>query len=551
MERVKSAELFAAALQHQQAGRWAEAEARYRELLAREQVSPDVHYNLGCLLNATGRNAAAAECFRAALALRPAFPEAANNLGSALRATGQMEEAAAAFRVATAIKPDFALAWNNLGAALKDLGQLDDALACLDRAIAADPKQAAYGSNRAYAVHYSPRRSPADLRREAERWAAVHAAPVRPAVIAHLNDRSPERRLRVGYVSPDFREHCQAMFTLPLLMNHDRAACEIYCYSDAVRPDDYTERIRGFADVWRPVRGLGDEQLAAGIRTDAIDVLVDLTQHMSGNRLPVFARKPAPVQVSWLGYPGTTGLDTIDWRLTDPRLDPPGPHDAHYTERSYRLPDAFWCYDPLSTGPAVRPPPCTSAGRVTFGCLNNFGKLNDEVYALWRRVLAAVPDSRLLLLVPPGQVREPIAAKLGVERERLIFTSFLPRPAYLALHQHIDAMLDPFPYNGHTTSLDALWMGVPVVSLCGETAVARAGLSLLTQVGLADLAVRTGDDYVATAARLVQDRTGLTALRAKLRGRLERSPLMDAARFARNIEAAYRVMWREWCARAA
>ncbi len=388
---MTTAELFAAALEHQQAGHWAEAEAEYREILARDRNAADAHYNLGCVLNATGRPAWAATCFRAALAVRPAFPEAANNLGNALRASGQIEESALAYRVATAIKPDFALAWNNLGAVLKDLGRLDDAGTCLDRAIAADPHHPGYASNRAYFAHYLPALSPDDHRREAERWATIHAAPVQPARFTYANDRSPDRRLRIGYVSPDFRDHCQAMFTLPLLRHHDHADVEIYCYADVGRPDGFTERLQAHANVWRSVRGLSDEQLAAGIRADAIDILVDLTQHMAGNRLPVFARKPAPVQVSWLGYPGTTGLDTMDWRLTDPRLDPPGTHDDHYTERSYRLPDAFWCYDPLATEPAVNPLPATAAGHVTFGCLNNFCKLHDGVFALWRRVLAAVP----------------------------------------------------------------------------------------------------------------------------------------------------------------
>lgn len=540
--------LFADALQHQQAGRWAEAEARYRELLIQDRNHAEAHYNLGCVLSSTGRPASAIACFRAALAVRPNFPEAVNNLGNALRAAGQIQESAFAYRAATAMKPDFALAWNNLGAAMKDLGRMEDAVTCLDRAIAADPTHAGYASNRAYSVYYLPGQSPADHRREAEKWAAVHAASLRPARISHANDRSPERRLRIGYVSPDFREHCQTMFTLPLFSHHDHATVELYCYADVARPDRFTDRLRAQADVWRPVAGLSDEQLAAGIRADGIDLLVDLTVHMAGNRLPVFARQPAPVQVTWLGYPGTTGLDTMTWRLTDRRLDPPGERDQFYTERSYRLPDAFWCYDPLTTEPAVNALPAATAGPVTFGCLNNFCKLHDGVFELWRRILAAVPGSRLLLLAPPGEVREPLAGKLGIDPSRLEFTAFVPRADYLALHHRIDVMLDPFPYNGHTTTLDALWMGVPVVSLCGETAVSRAGLSLLTPVGLADLVALTPDDYVARAVQLAPDHERLAALRASLRGRLERSPLMDAPRFARHLETAYREMWRDWCA---
>ncbi len=369
------------------------------------------------------------------------------------------------------------------------------------------------------------------------------------------------RRLRIGYVSPNFCDHCQALFITPLLVNHNHEQFEIFCYSDVLVPDAATDRLRGYADHWRNIVGVCDTDAAEMIRRDGIDVLVDLTLHMARNRLLVFARKPAPVQVTWLGYPGTTGLEAIDYRLTDPHLDPPGEGDRNYSEKSWRLSDTFWCYDPLVSPPpeyqgkgnenaadARSKPnalPALENGFVTFGCLNNFCKVNDGVLELWATVLRAVAGSRLILLAPPGSARQRVLMimhRCRVERARIRFADFQPRRRYLELYHQIDIGLDTFPYNGHTTTLDALWMGVPVVTLVGKTVVGRAGLSQLRNLGLEELAANSAGDFVRITTEWTADLSRLSDLRQNLRHRMRGSSLMDAGKFAREIERAYREM---------
>ncbi len=348
-------------------------------------------------------------------------------------------------------------------------------------------------------------------------------------------------------MAPDFRDHCQSFFTLPLLAHHDREQIEVVCYADVAAPDAVTGRIRQHADLWRDTVGLTDAALADQIRADRVDVLVDLTVHMARHRLLAFARRPAPVQVTWLGYPGTTGVAAIDYRLSDPHLDPPGDdRDALYAERTVRLPDTFWCYDPLTGGPPVGPLPAAANGFVTFGCLNNFCKVTGPTLALWAAVLARVPGSRLLLLAPPGSARrravDALHAAAGIDAGRVEFVGRQSRSAYLDTYRRIDVGLDTVPYNGHTTSLDAYWMGVPVVTLVGQSAIARGGWSQLSNLGRRDWAAHDAGRFVEIAAALAGDLDALAAHRASLRPRLLASPLTDAVRFARGVESAYRQM---------
>ena len=306
---------------------------------------------------------------------------------------------------------------------------------------------------------------------EARRWDKKFAELHKGGIQVHGNDHDPQRRLRIGYISADFREHCQSLFTIPLLSNHDHGTFEIFCYANVGNPDPTTEKIRRHADHWRSIAGMSDDEAVRKIREDRIDILVDLTMHMAGNRLLIFARKPAPVQVTWLAYPGTTGLSTMDYRLTDPFLDPPEANNQFYSETSIRLSDTFWCYDPLTTRPAVNPSPAESNGYVTFGCLNNFCKVNDQALQLWAQVLTAVADSRMLILCPEGSHRNrllDLLQQIGVSPERIEFVTHVPRPQFLEFFRRIDVGLDTFPYNGHTTSLDSFWMGVPVVTLVGR-----------------------------------------------------------------------------------
>src|SRR5262249_4785384 len=374
--------------------------------------------------------------------------------------------------------------------------------------------------------------------------------PLKQLVQPHANHPDPERRLRIGYVSGDFREHVDAFFLNPLLSNHDHEHYEIVCYASVPRPDPMTERLRGYADLWRSTPGLSDRQVADLVRSDQIDVLVDLEMHAAHNRLLMFAHKPAPVQVAWLGYPGTTGMSTMDYRLTDPSLDPPGLFDAFYSEESIRLPETFWCYDPLIDEPAVNMLPALEAVIITFGCLNGICKINEGCLALWADVLRKVPRSRLLLRAPRGGPCEWIIAKFqkeGIADSRIELLDNMPRPQYLATYHRIDLGLDPLPYNGHTTSLDAFWMGVPTLTLLGQGVVGRAGYSQLCNLGLSALAAETPEQYVELVANWAGDLGRLEKMRAGLRERMKQSPLMDGKRFAGNMEEAYRHMWRRWC----
>ncbi len=476
-----------------------------------------------------------------------------NDWANVLTAVGRHDEAIRHFRRALVLCPDQPLVLSNLAVALSEIGGVTEAVDLFRASIAQLPRLRPH-SNLLFLMAFDPRATAADILTEAQKLDRQHAQPLAPTVVAHGNDHDPERRLRVGYVSGDFRGHCQAQFTLPLFTHHDRRQVELYCYSTTSQPDELTRRLADQAHQWRALSGVDEARVADRISADGIDILVDLTMHMARSHVLVFARKPAPVQVCWLAYPGTTGLSAIDYRLTDPYLDPPGTTRLKfYSEESIWLPDTFWCYDSLidaATLP-VGPLPALTKGHLTFGALNNCIKLNDAVVALWARVLHAVDDSTIVVYVPPAG-QERVAAQLvahGIERRRVAFVDRRTRDAYLAGYHDIDVSLDTFPYNGHTTSLDAWWMGVPVVTLVGETIVGRAGLCQAHHLGVPELVARDADQYVAIAVGLCTDLPRLAALRAQLRAKMAASPLMDAPRFARNIEAAYRQMWRRWCLR--
>jgi predicted O-linked N-acetylglucosamine transferase (SPINDLY family) len=334
---------------------------------------------------------------------------------------------------------------------------------------------------------------------------------------------------------------------MPLLSSHDHKQFEIVCYADAPHPDAITQRIQGYADKWCNTARMSDQQIADRISADQIDILVDLTMHMDGGRPFLFARKPAPVQMAWLAYPSTTGLTSMDYRLTDPWLDPPVMNDGFYTEQSIRLPETFWCYDPLTMEPSVNALPADSAGRITFGCLNTFCKVNESTLGMWSEVLRALPDSHLILLAPKGASRQRVIQILGIDASRVQFFDRHPRRTYLEWYHQIDIGLDTFPTNGHTTSLDAMWMGVPVVTRAGRTAISRGGLSLLSNIGLTELVATNADEFIRIAVALANDLPRLRELRGTLRDRMSKSVLMDAPRFAHHVEAAYRTMWRRWC----
>jgi protein O-GlcNAc transferase len=525
------------------AGRYEEAIAAARAALTIRPNHAPAYVNLGYALDARGDKLPAAAAYEKAIAIRPDFAEAFSNLGTVYGSLGRIDDAIAACRKAIVLQPTLAEAHLNLGNALQATGRLDEALASYQKAADLNPGYLKATTNRLFALYFHPGFDAAAILREHQKLDRRFIQPLRGEIKKLSTDRNPDRRLRIGYVSPDFYAHCQSFFTTPLFSNHDHANFEIFCYADVPKPDEATERLRGYADHWRSTVGVSDEKVAEMIRADKIDILVDLTMHMENGRTLVFARKPAPIQVAWLAYPGTTGNSAIDYRLTDPNLDPEG-SDQFYSEKSVRLPETFWCYDPLATEPQVNELPALSAGRVTFGCLNNFIKVNDGTIRLWEEVFKSVPNSRLILLSPPGEHRRKLS-HLPVE-----FMEHRPREEYLKLYHRIDMGLDTFPYNGHTTSLDSLWMGVPVVSMEGNTAVSRAAKSQTSNLGIKeDWVGKTPEDFVKIAVKWANDLSRLSELRRNLRQRMEQSPLMDGRRFARNIETAYRRMWQSWCAK--
>lgn len=539
-----------------QKGRWREAIAASRQALAINAELAEAYINLAFASWQTGDLRAAEEAYRAGLKRRPTFAEGHNTLGVVLQLQGRLDEASASFRESLRHRPKFADAAMNLGAVLKDGGQVEEALQWARTATQYDGRHADAQSNLICTMLFHPGSDAAALRGELDRYNRQHAAPLHATQFPHFNDRVANRRLRIGYVSPDLRDHVVGRNLLPLMHQHDRCSFEIFCYADVRHPDAITEEFHRHADCWRPIAGLSDAAVADLIRADLIDILVDLTLHMRSNRLRVFARKPAPVQVTFAGYPGSTGLEAMDYRLSDPHLDPqplPGerdPADAVSSEKTIRLEHTFWCYDPLDGAPEVNELPARKGG-ITFGCLNNFCKVNGEGLALWAKVLNAVPGSRLVLLAAEGSHRERTAMELralGIAAERLAFVPPAPRAAYLRYYHELDISLDTLPYNGHTTSLDSLYMGVPVVTLVGETVVGRAGLSQLTNLGMPELVARTAEAYVGIAVDLARDLTRLEGLRGVLRERMRSSPLMAAGAFARSIECAYRGMWAGWCA---
>jgi predicted O-linked N-acetylglucosamine transferase (SPINDLY family) len=519
--------------------------------LAPQQAAIWLNFGVACL--ELGRIRQAEDCFRQALAREPHRPEACNILGHALLLQGRCGEAIEQLEQALALKPGYAPAHDNLGRVLKAQGRAAEALRHHRIALEAQPRSSTH-SNFLYTLNLIAGLDPAEVAAEHRRWAGLYAEPA--TTPSALHDFTPARPLRIGYVSPDFVRHAVAYFFEPALARHDPGQFEVFCYSDAPVPDAVTERLRRQADGWCASALMSDAQLEAQIRRDRIDILVDLAGHTARNRLAVFARRPAPVQVTWLGYPNTTGLEAIDYRLTEAVSDPPGQTEAWHSEKLYRLPEVFSCYRAPAECPAVSPLPALAAGHVTFGCFNNFAKVADSTLEHWARLLRAVPHSRLLLksrgLSDPATVARVHAhfAAAGVGADRIECNGVeLSVPAHLALYHRVDIALDTFPYNGTTTTCEALWMGVPVVTLAGRTHASRVGASLLTHLGWLEGIAADKTEYGARAQRLAADLPGLARLRQGLRERMRRSPVCDEPRFVHHLEDAFRQMWIERCQR--
>ncbi len=513
---------------------------------------PDPHHNLGIEFKVDGDFERAVAAFQEALRIQPGFSDAHCNLGSTYLQMQRVSEALDAFLAAARLQPGNARFQTNVGTAMLRLGRQQDAIAWFQRALELNPADANTRSNLILATSYVTADA-AGLQRQCDAWERFHAMPLHGAIRAHRNTRDPDRRLRVGYLSADYRNHAAAYWIEPLLAGLQHTDFEVVCYSNSPLVDAVTERLKAYADAWIECAGLGDDALADRIRQDGIDILVDLSSHTDGNRLLVFARQPAPLQVSWFGFPVSTGLQAIQYRFTDTVVDPPGVGDSHYSERLLRLNRFYAAFRPDERAPAVGPGPSAQGNGVTFASLNTFAKITRPMLELWADIVRETQGSRLLLqsaglegTALQAYVQQ-IFAERGVAPDRLVLRGWTDLQAFLRLGEEADIALDPFPFNGGVTTCHALWMGLPVVTLCGESAASRVGASILSRLGLQELVAADANAYRTAAIGLARDPARLADLRATLRQRMEDGGLLDGPALAAQAEAAYRDMWRAWC----
>jgi protein O-GlcNAc transferase len=534
-----------------QMGRPREAEASYRAGLRLQPGNADLLSNLGSALTEQERFAEAEACYQEALRLAPESVETHYNFGLNYAAQGEHDKAFGCYENAVRIKKDFADGLYRLGVACNDRGMLEQAAEYYRRALALRPNDQAIQSSRLLLSHYFADYDPEASFAEHRAWASrLEQTPVQHQP-SHPVDRDPGRRLRIGYVSPDFCAHVMGRYSEAVIGAHDRSQFEVFCYANVRKEDECTQHIKAVADHWRSVVGLPDSQVFQMIRDDRINVLIDLAGHTGGNRLRVFALKPAPVQVTHCGYPGGTGLTAIDYRLTDPYCDRPGKTERFHIEKVMYLPEAHWCYAPPPT-PEVGPLPAQKAGAVTFASLNNLAKVTEPMIGLWARILGALPQSQLLAQTGAGRAGDERVraafARFGTKPDRVTLVPKVKSDAYYRRFGEVDICLDTYPYTGCNTTADALWMGVPVVTRAGPTCVTRLGVSAMVLAGLEDLVTDTPEAYVETAVKLAQDLPRLRALRGELRERVRRT-LGDVPRFTRQLETAYRAMWQTFCDR--
>jgi FkbM family methyltransferase len=532
-----------------------EALTCFRQALTLDPESAHSHYELGNALAAAGHVDEAIERFRQAVRLDPEDASAQVNLGFALNNAKRFEEAKTCFLQALALNPELVEAHNNLGGVLQMQGELRPAMQAYQRALDLAPNEFYVRSNYLTCLNYHDEAVPEDVFDEHRRWSELLAADSRSAQTARISDPDPERRLRIGYVSADLRYHSVAFFIAPILEQHDRERFEITCYANVASPDANTERLKALSDHWRDIAQVSDAEVAAWIRRDAIDILVDLSGHTVGNRLPVFAQRAAPIQVTYLGYPNTTGLQSMDYRLSDALTDPPGRSDRLHSEELVRLSDGFLCFQPLESCPEVREPRSSDGAQgITFASFNELLKVTPPTVSAWCEILERTPGSTLIIkgtTLEDEGTRNLVAEKfiahgLDPDRLRLIGrTSTLEE--HLGLYNQVDIALDTYPYNGTTTTCEALWMGVPVVSQSGEVHASRVGLGLLSNVGLDELVANDSASYVEAAVKLAADHQRRAQMRKELRDRMRASALMDAQTTTRSIESAYRRMWQRAC----
>jgi len=532
-------------------GKIDEAIAALASAIALRSDIPDWHFRLATALRDRGHLDDAVSALRTVIAMEPTHAEAHNFLGMIFSERASIDEAIACYQKAIEVKPTFGGAYNNLGNALKEIGRVSEAIPLYREADRLQPDSRIVG-NMLYSMHFDASFNARQLLAEHAKWDDRFAKPLRDSIAPHSNNRDPNRRLKIGYVGLDLREHPVGRFLLPLLANHDHSQFEIHCFTDLLRPDHLTQLMQQHTDRWHPTSALSHEALAQLIRKEQIDVLIDLNMHMDGTRLLAFARKPAPVQITYLAYCSTTGVAAMDYRMSDPYLDPPGGNESVYSEKTVRLPRTYWCYQAPPYEAELTPLPAASKGYVTFASLNTFSKVTPATLDTWATIISNVPGSHLLIHTGEGSHRRQILGRFtsaGIDASRVEFVGRVPIDVYMRNYKSVDIALDPFPYVGGTTTCDALWMGVPVITLRGETAVARGGVSLLSNVELPELIAKDVTDYIRIATSLASDRARLAQLRSTLRDRLIASPVMNASQFARDFEALLRDAWKRWALR--
>ena len=532
-------------------GRTDEAETSLRRALAIRPNLTEAQHNLANALQDKGELDDAADCYRRVLALVPDFIEAHFCLGNVLVKLGRLNEAETCYRRTLEIKPDHVAARTNLSLAFYELGRLTEAEANCRLALEIDPDFFDARSHLLFLLNYSSCHPPAYCFEEASQCGHKVANKVTTRFTEWTCEKQPQR-LRIGFVSGDLADHPVGYFIESLLAQLDPDAVELIAYAASLRCDELTARIKPRFTHWRSLHGLSDEVAARLIHRDAVHVLIDLSGHTQHSRLPVFAWKPAPVQVSWLGYFATTGIAEIDYLVAD-AWTLPNSEETFFTEKIWRLPETRLCFTPPEVGIEVSELPALKNGYITFGCFNNLNKMSDVVVALWASVLASVPNSRLFLKarqLNEASVRQNTTERFaahGIAADRLILEAWDSRENYLAAYHRVDMALDPFPYPGGTTSCEGLWMGVPVLTLAGERFLSRQGVGILMNAGLPEWIATDCVDYVARAVRHATDLQALSDLRKGLRQQVLQSPLFDAPRFAKNLEAALRSMWVRWC----
>jgi protein O-GlcNAc transferase len=534
-------------------GKIEEAIVHYQKAIELNPDYAEVYNDMGNALQSQGKTEDAISCYQRAFTAEPNFVEARINLGNAFKELGRIDEAISLFQWVLNMRPDLPEVHNNLGIALQSQGAIEEAIMHFQRALHLNPDYMEAHSNYLMALHYDTRSDKEALFKETIKWSEKYCFSL-DTDKCFSNIVDPERKIKIGYVSGDFRIHPVGFFIEAVLVNHSRERFEIYCYYNNHKNDDITGRYQSLPLYWRNIAGISDEEVEKMIIKDGIDILIDLSGHSAKHRLLLFARKPAPIQATWIGYFDTTGMKAMDYVIADKYIIPEE-DEIYYVEKIVRLPDCYLCYTPHAYAQEVNELPCLSQGYITFGCFNNIAKINPTVVAVWSEILQAVPGSRLCLGTQSfnspsirNEYMEQFAGN-GVEPDRIVFLGKLPHLEYLAYYENIDIVLETFPFTGNTTTVDALWMGVPVVTLVQDSFVGRLGLSILATLNLNDLIAFTKDDYIRKVLSLAGDIEGLSALRRSLRERLSSSPLCNGMKFTSDMENIYRAAWRKWCER--